>query len=194
MKFKLLSIAVISLAISGAAAAQTTIKPHIGVNLTDVAISTDDISASGKAGVLAGLSVAFGKKFYFEPGLQYVAKSTEYTSTQTPNFDQDYSLKGLRVPLAVGINFLGNQKSTVTFHGFGGLSAFFIMNDDFEDLNIDINKTNWGLFAGAGVDIWKLFLDVSYEWSLSELSKDVDNIEIGKTRSLYVNAGFRINL
>lgn len=191
MKFKLLSLAVIALAISGAAAAQTTIKPHIGVNLTDVAISTDEISASGKAGVLAGLSVAFGKKFYIEPGLQYVAKSTAYTSTVEPDFDQDYSLKGFRVPVAVGINFLGNQKSLVTFHGFGGLSAFFVTSDNYD---FDINKTNWGLFAGAGVDIWKLFLDVSYEWSLSELSKNIDNIEIGKTRSLYINAGFRINL
>jgi hypothetical protein len=191
MKFKLLSLAVISLAISGAAAAQTTIKPHIGVNLTDVAISADEVSASGKAGVLAGLSVAFGKKFYIEPGLQYVAKSTTYTSTQDPDFDQHYSLKGFRVPVAVGINFLGNQKSLVTFHGFGGLSAFFVTSDNY---NFDINKTNWGLFAGAGIDIWKLFLDASYEWSLSELSKDVNNIEVGKTRSIYINAGFRINL
>lgn len=191
MKFKLLSLAVISLAISGAAAAQATIKPHIGVNLTDVAISTDEISASGKAGVLAGLSVAFGKKFYIEPGLQYVAKSTAYTSTVEPDFDQDYSLKGLRVPVAVGVNFLGNQKSLVTFHGFGGLSAFFVTSDNYD---FDINKANWGVFAGAGVDIWKLFLDVSYEWSLSELSSNVNNIEIGKTRTLYIDAGIRINL
>lgn len=191
MKFKLLSLAVISLAISGAAAAQATIKPHIGVNLTDVAISTDEISASGKAGVLAGLSVAFGKKFYIEPGLQYVAKSTAYTSTVEPDFDQDYSLKGFRVPVAVGINFLGNQKSLVTFHGFGGLSAFFVTSDNYD---FDINKANWGVFAGAGVDIWKLFLDVSYEWSLSELSSNVNNIEIGKTRTLYIDAGIRINL
>jgi hypothetical protein len=191
MKFKLLSLAVISLAISGAAAAQTTIKPHVGVNLTDVAISTDEISASGKAGVLAGLSVAFGKKFYIEPGLQYVAKSTAYTSTVEPDFDQDYSLKGFRVPVAVGINFLGNQKSLVTFHGFGGLSAFFVTSDNYD---FDINKANWGLFAGAGVDIWKLFLDVSYEWSLSELSSNVNNVEIGKTRTLYIDAGIRINL
>lgn len=192
MKFKLLSLAVIALAISGTAAAQTTIKPHVGVNLTDVTINSGAGSASGQAGVLAGLSVAFGKKLYIEPGLQYVAKSTEYTNTQDPDFDnQKLSLKGFRVPVAVGINFLGSQKSLVTFHGFGGLSAFFITDDNY---SVDINKTNWGVFAGAGVDIWKLFLDVSYEWSLSTLSTDVSSIDIGKTRSVYINAGFRINL
>lgn len=192
MKFKLLSLAVISLAISGAAAAQTTIKPHIGVNLTDVEINSGAGSASGQAGVLAGLSVAFGKKFYFEPGLQYVAKSTEYTDTQDPDFDnQKLNLKGFRVPVAVGINFLGSQKSLVTFHGFGGLSAFFITDDNY---SVDINKTNWGVFAGAGIDVWKLFLDASYEWSLSSLTTDVSSIDIGKTRSVYINAGIRINL
>ena len=192
MGFKLLSFAVISLAISGTVAAQTTIKPQVGVNLTDVTINSGAGSASGQAGVLAGLSVAFGKKFYFEPGLQYVSKSTEYTDTQDPDFDnQKFNLKGFRVPVAVGINFLGNEKSLVTFHGFGGLSAFFITDDNY---SVDINKTNWGVFAGAGVDFWKLFVDASYEWSLSSLTTDVNSIDVGKTRSIYINAGFRINL
>ena len=192
MGFKLLSFAVISLAISGTVAAQTTIKPQVGVNLTDVTINSGAGSASGQAGVLAGLSVAFGKKFYIEPGLQYVSKSTEYTDTQDPDFDnQKFNLKGFRVPVAVGINFLGNQKSLVTFHGFGGLSAFFITDDNY---SVDINKTNWGVFAGAGIDFWKLFLDASYEWSLSSLTTDVNSIDVGKTRSIYINAGFRINL
>lgn len=176
--------------IGSAASAQVTLKPHVGVNMTDVSINTDELSASGKAGALAGLSVQFGKKIYFEPGLQYVAKSTNYSSTIDPDLDQTLDLKGLRVPVAVGINLLGNQKSTVTLHGFGGLSAFFIMDDNYNP-DFDLNKTNWGVFAGAGLDIWKIFVDVSYEWSLSELSSEA---EIGGTRSLYVNAGFRFNL
>jgi opacity protein-like surface antigen len=191
MKNKMLTLLLSALLIGGSAFAQATIKPHVGVNFTDVSLSADNTSASGKAGVLAGLSVAFGKKFYIEPGLQYVAKSTTYTTTQAPNVEQDFSLKGFRIPVAVGLNLLGNEKSLVTLHGFGGLSAFFVTSDDYA---FDINKTNWGVFAGAGVDIWKLFVDMSYEWSLSELSSNVNNIEVGKTRSLYINAGFRFNL
>ena len=189
MKNKALLLTCFALTLCATSFSQV-IKPHVGINLTDVTIDNSDVS--GKAGVLAGLSVAFGKKFYFEPGLQYVAKSTEVVSSSNPNFPKgNYDLKGFRVPVAVGINFLGNEKSTVTFHGFGGLSAYFITDDNF---NVDINKTNWGVFAGAGVDFWKLFVDASYEWSLSELSTDVDNIDIGKTRSLYINAGFRFDL
>lgn len=197
MKNKMLTLLVLStIMFAGSAIAQTTIKPHIGFNLTDVSINStnsSDVSASGRAGVLAGLSVAFGKKIYFEPGLQYVAKSTEFVSTDNPNFpdgSESFSLKGFRVPVAVGINLLGNEKSLVTLHGFGGLSAFFVTSNDYD---FDIKKTNFGLFAGAGVDIWKLFLDASYEWSLTDLS-GIDNVNVGKTRSVFINAGIRINL
>jgi hypothetical protein len=90
-------------------------------------------------------------------------------------------------------SILGNEKSTLSLRGFGGASAFFITNVSDNIDNADINKTNFGVFAGAGLDIWKLFLDVSYEWSLTNLQDNVSAIEVGKTNSLYLNAGFRFN-
>ena len=173
--------------------AQITLKPHVGLNITDVSVNGGD--ASGKAGFLAGLSVAFGKKIYFEPGLQYVVKSTEITSSSAPStWDPSTSFSGFRVPVALGINLLGSEKSTLSLRGFGGASAFFITNVSDNIDNADINKTNFGVFAGAGLDVWKLFLDVSYEWSLTNLQENVSTIEVGKTNSLYLNAGFRFNL
>jgi hypothetical protein len=191
MKMRNLSLLVATMFITLSTYAQVTLKPHVGLNLTNVTVTGTD--ASGQAGALAGLSVAFGKKIYFEPGLQYVAKSTDISSSTNPSFPDNLSLKGLRVPLALGINLLGSEKSTLTLHGFGGLSGFFIMSDNTPS-NIDLNKANWGLFAGAGIDIWKIFVDVSYEWSLSELSTNVSNAQIGATRSLFINGGLRINL
>ena len=188
---KLCSLLMATFVLGSAAVAQVTLKPHVGVNLTDLKIDAAGSSASGKAGALAGLSVQFGKKLYFEPGLQYVGKSSSYTST-TPSIPPDVNLniRGIRMPLAVGINLLGNQKSALTFHGFGGLSGFFIMSNNFSDIGADIKNTQWGVFAGAGIDIWKLFFDVSYEWSLSKLAPDAN---VGGTRSLYLNAGIRMN-
>jgi hypothetical protein len=191
MKMSVLSLLAATMFLTVSTYAQVTLKPHVGLNLTNVTVTGTD--ASGQAGALAGLSVAFGKKFYFEPGLQYVAKSTDISSSTNPSFPDNLSLKGLRVPLALGINLLGSEKSTLTLHGFGGLSGFFIMSDNTPS-NIDLNKANWGLFAGAGIDIWKIFVDVSYEWSLSELSTNVNNAQIGATRSLFINGGLRINL
>jgi hypothetical protein len=191
MKMRVLSLLAATMFLTLTTYAQVVLKPHVGANFTNVTITGTD--ASGQAGALAGLSVAFGKKIYFEPGLQYVAKSTEISSTTNPTFPDNLSLKGLRVPLALGINLLGSEKSVLTLHGFGGLSGFFIMSDNTPS-SLDINKANWGLFAGAGVDIWKFFVDVSYEWSLSEVSTNLSNAQIGATRSLFINGGLRINL
>ena len=105
----------------------------------------------------------------------------------------DAALKGFRVPVVLGINLLGNEKSIISLRGFGGASGFFVtsVSDDVDE--DEINKTNWGVLAGAGIDIWKVFLDVSYEWSVTNLQKNTAEIDFGKTRSLYITAGLRLN-
>jgi len=172
--------------------AQTTIKPTIGLNLTDFS-SNKDGDAKGKVGYQIGGSVAFGKKFYIEPGIFYVGKSTKFSDVNTSIATYDANIKGIRIPVAVGINLLGDAASDLSLRLFGGPSAFFVTSTD--NINKDqINTTHWGLFAGAGIDFWKVFLDLSYEWSLTNIQKDISQIEYGKSRSLYVNAGFRFNL
>ena len=177
-------------------AAQTTIKPGVGLNFTD--FSQDPVGGEFKAkvGWQIGGSVAFGKKFYFEPGLFYVGKSTEFQSTAsgTPTVDEQADINGIRVPLAVGLNLIGNEKTLVALRGFGGLSGFFLTSVSDNLDKDDFEKTNFGVFAGMGIDIWKLYLDLSYEWSLSNVQKDVSAIDVGKSRSLFINAGIRINL
>ena len=186
--FALLSVSFLS--------AQTTIKPTVGLNFTDF---SNDISGVGefkaKTGWQIGGSVAFGKKFYFEPGIFYTAKSTEFQTSSSPTIpDQKTNINGIRIPLAVGLNLIGNEKTLVSLRGFGGFSGFFLtsVGDDLD--KDDFEKANFGVFAGAGIDVWKLFLDISYEWSMTNVQSDVSQIDIGKSRSLFINAGLRINL
>jgi hypothetical protein len=171
-----------------------TIKPGIGMNFTDFSKNPVGGEYKAKVGYQIGGSVAWGSKWYIEPGIFYVGKSTEFSSSNGNLPDQDeLTISGIRIPVAVGINLLGNGKSTIGVRGFGGLSAFFITStsDDFED---QVKKSNFGLFAGAGVDFWKLFADVSYEWSLTNVQKDVNTIDVGNSRSLYISAGLRLGL
>ncbi len=185
--FALLTISILS--------AQTTIKPGVGMNFTDFSKNAIGGDYSAKAGWQLGGSVAFGKKFYIEPGIFFTAKSTEFQSSNTLVLpDQETNVNGIRIPLAVGLNLIGNEKSMVSLRGFGGFSGFFLTSVG-EDLDIDdFEKTNFGVFAGAGVDFWKLFVDVSYEWALSNLNTDISQIDVGKSRSLFLTAGLRINL
>ena len=179
--------------------AQTTIKPGIGMNFSD--FSKDPVVGEykSKLGYQIGGSIAFGKKLYFEPGLFYVGKSTEfsysYSGGSLPSSrEANFKINGIRIPVAVGLNIIGNEKTMISLRGFGGVSGFFVTSvGDGIDKN-EINKSNFGVFAGAGLDFWKLFIDLSYEWSLTNVQKNVSLIDVGNSRSLFITAGLRINL
>jgi hypothetical protein len=190
---KIIVITFLSLGISYLDKGQT-IKPTVGINFTDV-VSNGDGTANGRTGWQIGASVVFGEKIYIEPGIFYQSKSADFSSSDNltqPDLKAD--LKGIRVPLALGYNIIGNSESTASLRLFGGPSAFFV-TDSGEGVNKDdINSPAWGVFAGAGLDIWILFVDVSYEWSVTDLQTNFTNIDFGKTNGLFANAGIRIRL
>jgi hypothetical protein len=171
---------------------QATIKPSIGISYNDFSGTTVD-NAKGKIGMQLGGSVAFGKKFYVEPGVFYATKSTEFTSPSeaSSNISEDALIKGIRVPVAVGLGLLGNEKSVASLRVFGGGSGFFVTGVGDGLVKDNITSPTWGVFAGAGVDFWIMFAEASYEWSLSNVTTDVANIDFGKSRTLFFTVGFK---
>jgi hypothetical protein len=96
--------------------------------------------------------------------------------------------------VTVGYHLLGNEESLASLRILGGASAFFVTNVDADEGDpdkSDFKSPSWGLYAGAGLDIWILFLDVKYEWSLTDVSSITD-FDVGKYRSFYANLGVRV--
>ncbi|MCR9083543.1 outer membrane beta-barrel protein [Algoriphagus sp. NF] len=171
--------------------AQVTIKPGVGVNFTNVSGgSFDDLK--GNPGFQFGGSVAFGEKFYFEPGVFYQTESVEVTSANNPFPVTDGNFKGFRVPVAVGLEVLGDADSFAGLRIFGGASGFFVTSVSNEFLSEDdYASPKWGVFAGAGVDIAIFYVDLSYQWSLTNITTDVADVELGKSNGLFLTAGLR---
>ena len=189
---KKLSLIVVAVFLVITTFGQATIKPSVGISYNDFSGTTVD-DAKGKIGMQIGGSVAFGKKFYIEPGVFYATKSTEFTSPSeaSTNINEDALIKGIRVPVAVGFGLLGNEKSLASLRVFGGGSGFFVTGVG-DNMNKDnVTSPTWGVFAGAGVDFWIMFAEASYEWSLSNVTTDVANIDFGKSRTLFFTVGFR---
>lgn len=189
---KLFSFAIVLLS-AATVFGQATIKPAVGLNLTDFSKNANgDVKA--QVGYQFGGSVSFGKKIYFEPGFFFLRKSSEYVvsgsgTTPQTNFD----LSGLRIPVTLGVHFLGDSKSTISVRGFGGASAFLLTS--VKDLSIDdFNKASFGVFAGAGIDLSIFFVEASYEWSVSNIQKNVTAIDFGKARSLFLQGGLKVRL
>lgn len=185
MKKRILSTLVLSLlAIAGFS--QLHIKPGIGLTATDY-VNFGEYGAAAKIGTQIGGSLAFGKKLYVEPGVFYATKSSEFTTNTSTAMKN--TVKGIRVPVAIGLGVLGNEDSAANLRIFGGGSGFFVTGVSGDDISKDNqNSPQWGVFAGAGVDVLFLYLDLSYEWSLSEASSVIAD---GKARTFIGTVGIK---
>ncbi len=169
-----------------------TLKPTVGLNFTDVVGSGDE--SRGRTGFQVGASMAFGEKMYVEPGIFYVGKSSTFTSPDNSEPDLDSDLKGIRVPITLGAYLIGNEESKATLRGFGGASGFFVTSVSDGLNKEDFDEPAWGVFAGLGLDVWIIFVDVSYEWSVNDIQLQFTNIDFGRTNGLFANAGLRFKL
>lgn len=184
MKTKLMLIAVLlSFGFSGFS--QVSFKPGLGMTFTDY-VNFDGAFAAAKVGTQLGGSVAIGKKVYIEPGVFYAVKSTEFT-TSLGNTTSDSKVKGVRVPVALGFGVLGNEKSTFNLRVFGGGSGFFVTGTSGKISKDEVKSPSYGAFAGVGVDVWILYVDASYEWSLTDASQ----ISNGKSRTGFITVGLK---
>jgi hypothetical protein len=181
----------LALLLSGVASAQIVVKPALGFSVTD--FSEDVNGSKAKYGTQVGASVAFyiGDNFYIEPGMFSTSKSTEFeTSTNTPSIEA--YVEGLRIPISVGCNILGDVGTFASLRGFVGPSGYFVTNVGTDVDGRNFKRINWGVYSGVSIDVWNLFTEVSYEWSLTNFQKDNSVVDLGKHRSFYVNFGYRL--
>lgn len=93
-----------------------------------------------------------------------------------------------------GYHLIGSQGSTASLRVFGGGQIFILTGVDADPLTRDdFNSPTGGVFAGAGATLGFFFVDVSYLWSLTDVTKTTGP-EIGQNRSLFINAGINIKL
>lgn len=179
-----------------AANAQMIIKPTIGMNLTSFSDDSEQYGMNGRVGWQFGGTVAFGSEYYLESGIIWMRNNWEVTrdvSTDNLSFDNDISC--IRVPIFAGWNIVGAADDDRNFHIFGGPAVSWVYAVDSEDatrsgISTDsFNDKIWGLNIGAGLTFNKIFVDVGYEWGLSEIYKNEP--QDVKSRALWVNAGLR---
>lgn len=195
MKNFIFTVFVLSLIIAlGSTYAQLEIKPAAGVNFSNFSKDFETGESSADVGWQLGGTISSGEKLYFEGGLFWVYKKTEFKENSTNNtFNNEFG--GFRIPVMVGFHLLGKEGAILGLRGFGGASAFILttQKNPFDVPKDDFKSVTWGLFLGAGLDISMFFVDVSYEWSLSNVSS-VTSFDVGKSKTLFINGGIRISL
>jgi len=178
---------------TGISFAQLKLKPAIGINFTDFSEDPELGETSAKVGWQIGGTVLMGDKFYGEGGIFWTYKSTEYNSSDDQiTFNTEIS--GIRIPAMIGYYLLKEEATLIGLRAFGGASVLIVTTvDAFELTKDDFNDASWGVFLGAGLDISMFFVDLKYEWSLTDVSS-VTSFDVGKSRSIFINAGVKLGL
>ena len=104
-----------------------------------------------------GIYGKFGDDFYFKPELVFTSTKSEYSSG-------DFDMKKLDTPLLVGVKLLG------PLYVFGGPSLQYILDSDFNGININDIKNDFsiGLNFGVAVNFEKFGFDLRYERGFSD--------------------------
>jgi hypothetical protein len=183
--------------------AQLELKPAIGINVarfdSDPRFDSknDSLVSASRVGYQIGASLAIGRKLYVEPGIFYNRMNQSFTPTnlelEKPEFT--FGANYLRIPLNFGFQFIGETNSFAGLRIYLGPSMFIPLNvkdNSYPIVKSDLKSPQVDFSVGAGLNIWLLFLDVSYGWGLTPQFKD-DSIE-AKMQAFYANVGFRFKL
>jgi hypothetical protein len=193
-----ISILLITLSLSGFT--QIELKPAIGITVAGfdskpVFNNTDTISTTSKAGFQFGASLAIGRKLYVEPGVFYTKLNQDMKPSDIDKPEFTYNASFVRIPVNFGFQFIGSSTTLASLRIYLGPSMLIpvgIKENDYIIAKEDVKSPQFDFSVGAGLNVWLLFLDVSYGWGLTPQFAD-DPIE-AKMKSFYANVGFRFRL
>lgn len=119
--------------------------------------STNAETPDRNIGYHIGVFGKIGDKLYLRPELVYTATKSDYDSNA-------FSIKKIDVPLLVGLKVIGPVSV------FAGPSFQYILETDFEGIDIDTIKNDFsvGFNFGVGFNLNKIGIDLRYERGFSE--------------------------
>jgi len=125
-------------------------------------------------------------KSYIQADLLYAEKSIKFEGDGS---SEKTTMKNLEIPVVYGYKLLSSPLYNVRVFGGGVYSVTLnkLSKDSVDDAFKDFDKSNIGYRVGAGVDILKFTVDVSYDGGLNNVSKDFKS----KPNTWFVAVGYK---
>ncbi|MPQ47843.1 outer membrane beta-barrel protein [Marinifilum sp. N1E240] len=136
-------------------------------------------------------------KWYLQPELNYVSRKTKVEqnfnfdelSSATGKFTTTVKTKSIDVPILLGYKIV--KLPAFKLRAFAGPVASFKIDDSVKStvdgaIESDFKGAVWNGKFGAGIDVWKLTLDVDYEVGFSDVADQL------KQNMVNVTLGFKL--
>jgi hypothetical protein len=171
--------------------AQFNLGIKAGYTASKLSSDVDVIKAQAASGFHVGAWARIGKKLYLQPEFIYNLGSSVFRNdVDTSNWKQKVTVNTINIPALVGFKLL--DLKAVNLRLMAGPEISFVVNSKVKDMNSvvgpittdDVNKVNWYLQAGAGVDVLFLTLDIRYVWGINQMINDV-KYDFGSTTTPY---------
>nr|WP_320120157.1 porin family protein [uncultured Marinifilum sp.] len=147
----------------------------------------DGIKEKADNGMMVGAFLRVNlNKWYLQPELNYV---TRKTTVDILGGSYDFKTKSLDVPILLGYKIV--KLPAFKLRAFAGPVASFKVDDSVKTtisgaVDSDFKGAVWNGKFGAGIDVWKLTLDVDYEVGFSDVAEDL------KQNMVNVTLGFKL--
>jgi hypothetical protein len=170
-------------------------KVMAGINFNHLDIDGQYFTSSFAPGFQLGGSYKRGKFFYWELGVEYDNSVYQLDWNNAPDTvtwaDGLFSVRGIEVPVTLGINILSITSRIVGLRVFIGADPKFLLGIGDNDIDIDmddLNTFNVNGRAGVGVDIAFIFIETGFQYGFDDLLK---NDIRSNPMHAYLNLGFR---
>ncbi|MEI6174907.1 MAG: porin family protein [Bacteroidota bacterium] len=170
----------------------------VGYNASKISTNIDTVKNGFKSGFQIGAFARIGNRFYVQPEIYYTTQGGVFTSNAS-NWEQNVKIGSIDVPVLLGFQII--KGDFVNLRILAGPTASFVVNKSISEggtstqqlTSADLRSVNWGLQAGAGVDVWMFTLDLRYQLGLNQLVKDVQNWSFDSKNNVWVvSLGFKI--
>jgi hypothetical protein len=203
---KLLLLFVFSLFAVELSFGQFALGIRLGYNGNKLTTDLDSIKSQFNSGFHIGAWTHFGKRLYFAPELLYTLSGGVFTqegNLSTTGWEQKVTVGTMDIPLLVGFKIIHSK--ALTWRIELGPEMSFVVNQKIKDVNditgpietADINKANWFIMAGTGINVLFLTLDIRYQFGLNQMISDVEQDGLTyafdtKNSLIAVSLGFKI--
>jgi len=181
---------------------QFALGVKIGYNANKLSTSMADVKSQFNSGFHVGLYTHIGKRLYIAPELLYTMSGAVFDSSgnvSTTGWKQKITMGSLDIPVLLGFKII--HSDLITWRVEVGPEVSFLVNSKVKNLNdfkgpiqsASLNKANWYVLGGTGIDFLFMSFDVRYTYGLNQLIKQVNNYQFNTKNGMFlVSLGFRI--
>ncbi|MDM1408882.1 porin family protein [Myroides sp. DF42-4-2] len=183
----LFSIMLVALSFNSYAQSPINIGIKTGLNFTDFSSNPKVYSTKNSTGFGVGAMARINiSRSYIQADLMYSEKSVKFEWA----FGSDKAtMKNIEIPVVYGYKLLKSPLYNLRVFGGGVYTAVLnnLSKGAVDNAFNEFDKSNIGYRVGAGVDILKFTVDVSYDGGLSNISKDFSS----KPNTWFIAVGYK---